>query len=287
MITDEEDSIFELARQCRNSDFFIIIISKIQKFLVACLNSITLIVCGGALTQAIVLLWLLLGYSTSTGLYGIVIPLIIAAIWGIGDGIFNTQLSALIALLFKHDMFFSESGIRYGLLGLRILLTQLSDEDLVNGRFICTTQALAECFNRDCLFRKPLHYIQFRCSLDVGDESGWAHAEAKGRRRKTKRKMSKPGRHSVAQSNSNYFDDPETMDTMPAVEQDKKLQKPLDVSCSCSKWSFCKTAKSCTRIRLAEQAILIQLHRRQKSHGEGMNMHGRGNYQVQVNFDAA
>ncbi|KAK1392595.1 putative Ion channel regulatory protein, UNC-93 [Heracleum sosnowskyi] len=68
------------------------------------LNSITLIVCGGALTQAIVLLWLLLGYSTSTGLYGIVIPLIIAAIWGIGDGIFNTQLSALIALLFKHDM---------------------------------------------------------------------------------------------------------------------------------------------------------------------------------------
>ncbi|KAK1354872.1 hypothetical protein POM88_048128 [Heracleum sosnowskyi] len=46
-------------------------------------------------------------------------------------------------------------------------------------------------------------------SLDVGDESGWAHAEAKGRRRKTKRKMSKPGRHSVAQSNSNYFDDPE------------------------------------------------------------------------------
>ncbi|KAL1822629.1 hypothetical protein ACET3Z_009407 [Daucus carota] len=68
------------------------------------LSSITLIVCGGALTQAIVLLWLLLGYSTSTGLLGTVIPLIIAAIWGIGDGIFNTQLSALIALLFKHDM---------------------------------------------------------------------------------------------------------------------------------------------------------------------------------------
>ncbi|KAK1383303.1 hypothetical protein POM88_021038 [Heracleum sosnowskyi] len=85
-------------------------------------------------------------------------------------------------------------------------------------------------------------------SLDVGDESGWAHAEAKGRRRKTKRKMSKPGRHSVAQSNSNYFDDPETMDTMPAVEQDKKLQKPLDVSCSCSKWSFYKTAKCECRV---------------------------------------
>ncbi|KAL8145413.1 kinesin-like protein KIN-4C isoform X2 [Apium graveolens] len=81
-------------------------------------------------------------------------------------------------------------------------------------------------------------------SLDEGDESGWAHAEAKGRRRKTKRKMSKPGRHSVAQSNLNYSDDPETMEMMPAVEQDTILQKMLDASCcSCSKWSFCKTAK--------------------------------------------
>lgn len=81
-------------------------------------------------------------------------------------------------------------------------------------------------------------------SLDEGDESGWAHAEAKGRRRKTKRKSSKPGRHSVAQSNSNYSDDPETIETIPAVEQDTILQKTLDViCCSCSKWSFCKTAK--------------------------------------------
>lgn len=81
-------------------------------------------------------------------------------------------------------------------------------------------------------------------SLDEGDESGWAHAEAKGRKRKTKRKMSKPGRHSVAQSNSNYSDDPETMEMIPAVEQDTIFQKMLDVSCcSCSKWSFCKTAK--------------------------------------------
>ncbi|KAK1395996.1 kinesin-like protein KIN-4C [Heracleum sosnowskyi] len=81
-------------------------------------------------------------------------------------------------------------------------------------------------------------------SLDEGDETGLAHAEAKGRRRKTKRKMSKPGRHSVSQSTLNYSDDPETMESMPAVEQDTILQKTLDASCcSCSKWSFCKTAK--------------------------------------------
>lgn len=30
-------------------------------------------------------------------------PLIMAAIWGIGDGVFNTQLSALLAILFKND----------------------------------------------------------------------------------------------------------------------------------------------------------------------------------------
>lgn len=81
-------------------------------------------------------------------------------------------------------------------------------------------------------------------SLDEGDESGWAHAEAKGRRRKTKRKISKPERRSVALSNSSYSDDPETMETMPAVNQDTILQKTSDVCCcSCSKWSFCKTLK--------------------------------------------
>lgn len=67
------------------------------------LTSITLIVSGGAFAQAIIMLWLLLKYSASTGLLGTLIPLIIAAIWGIGDGVFNTQLNALVAMLFKND----------------------------------------------------------------------------------------------------------------------------------------------------------------------------------------
>lgn len=68
------------------------------------LSSITLIVCGGAFVQAIVLLWLLLKYSIVSGVLGVVYPLLMAAMLGIGDGVFNTQLSALLAMLFKHDM---------------------------------------------------------------------------------------------------------------------------------------------------------------------------------------
>ncbi|XP_028069830.1 UNC93-like protein 3 isoform X3 [Camellia sinensis] len=68
------------------------------------LKSITLIVCAGAFIQLIVLLWLLLKYSVTSGVLGILYPLLMAAALGIGDGIFNTQLNALLGMLFKHDM---------------------------------------------------------------------------------------------------------------------------------------------------------------------------------------
>ncbi|KAL8480532.1 hypothetical protein ACS0TY_027175 [Phlomoides rotata] len=68
------------------------------------LKSITLIVVGGSLVQLIVLLWLLLNYSVSTGLLGTLFPLLVGALWGIGDGVLNTQLSALLGILFKHDL---------------------------------------------------------------------------------------------------------------------------------------------------------------------------------------
>ncbi|KAF8069340.1 hypothetical protein N665_1141s0001 [Sinapis alba] len=67
------------------------------------LSSIIFIVSGGVVAQASVFLWLLLGYRTTSGVLGTVYPLIMAAILGIGDGILNTQISALLALLFKHD----------------------------------------------------------------------------------------------------------------------------------------------------------------------------------------
>ncbi|KAM1271614.1 hypothetical protein ACFX2I_032517 [Malus domestica] len=67
------------------------------------LKSITLIVTGGALVQAVVFIWLLLFYSPSSRLHGTMNLLIMAALLGIGDGVFNTQLSALIGIFFKHD----------------------------------------------------------------------------------------------------------------------------------------------------------------------------------------
>ncbi|XVE96844.1 hypothetical protein REPUB_Repub02eG0258100 [Reevesia pubescens] len=67
------------------------------------LKSITFIVCGGAFVQAVIFLWLLLKYSATSGVLGVVYPLLMAALLGIGDGVLNTQLSALLALLFKQD----------------------------------------------------------------------------------------------------------------------------------------------------------------------------------------
>ncbi|KAF3329988.1 UNC93-like protein 3 [Carex littledalei] len=67
------------------------------------LHSITWIVSIGAFLQAFVLLWLLFGYRLTSGLMGMVNPLLMGAIWGVGDGVFNTQLSALLGLLFKDN----------------------------------------------------------------------------------------------------------------------------------------------------------------------------------------
>ncbi|KAI7994463.1 UNC93-like protein 3, partial [Camellia lanceoleosa] len=75
--------------------------------LTSSLKSITLIVCAGVFIQLIVLLWLLLKYVTS-GVLGILYPLLMAAALGIGDGIFNTQLNALLGMLFKHDMYIKD-----------------------------------------------------------------------------------------------------------------------------------------------------------------------------------
>ena len=39
-----------------------------------------------------------------SGILGTILPLLIGALWGIGDGVLNTQLSALLGILFKHDL---------------------------------------------------------------------------------------------------------------------------------------------------------------------------------------
>lgn len=71
--------------------------------LTSSLASVTLIACGGAFLQGIVLFWLLFGYSLSSGLLGSVYPLLMAAMLGVGNGVFNTQLNALVGMLFKRE----------------------------------------------------------------------------------------------------------------------------------------------------------------------------------------
>lgn len=68
------------------------------------LSSISIIVSGGALVQGAVLVWILLAHSVTAGALGILYPLLVAALWGIGDGVLNTQLSALLGILFKDDL---------------------------------------------------------------------------------------------------------------------------------------------------------------------------------------
>ncbi|CAL5387663.1 unnamed protein product [Camellia sinensis] len=70
----------------------------------------------------------------TSGVLSILYPLLMAAALEIGDGIFNTQLSALLGMLFKHDM-----------------------------RKERTTQGLAVCFDRSCVFCEPLRF--FACCV--------------------------------------------------------------------------------------------------------------------------
>ncbi|KAF8776621.1 hypothetical protein HU200_003345 [Digitaria exilis] len=70
-------------------------------YLTSGLHSATLIVSFGAIVQAVVLFWLLLFYSPMGGLFGAAAPLLIGALWGVGDGMLNTELNAVIGLLFK------------------------------------------------------------------------------------------------------------------------------------------------------------------------------------------
>uniref|UniRef100_A0A453JXN8 Uncharacterized protein n=1 Tax=Aegilops tauschii subsp. strangulata TaxID=200361 RepID=A0A453JXN8_AEGTS len=65
------------------------------------LQSATFIVSVGAILQAAVLFWLLLFHRPMGGLLGAAAPLLIGALWGVGNGVLNTQLSALLGLLFE------------------------------------------------------------------------------------------------------------------------------------------------------------------------------------------
>jgi len=70
-------------------------------YLTSGLYSATLIVSFGAIVQAVVLFWLLLFYSPMDGVLGTAAPLLIGALWGVGDGMLNTELNAVVGLMFE------------------------------------------------------------------------------------------------------------------------------------------------------------------------------------------
>ncbi|KXG23724.1 UNC93-like protein 3 isoform X1 [Sorghum bicolor] len=65
------------------------------------LYSATFIVSIGTVVQGVVLFWLLLFYSPTVGVLGTAAPLLIGALWGVGDGMLNTVLNTVLGLLFE------------------------------------------------------------------------------------------------------------------------------------------------------------------------------------------
>ncbi|XP_031485146.1 UNC93-like protein 3 [Nymphaea colorata] len=80
------------------------ICSLVSGRLTSSLISITVIISLGSFFQICVLFWMLFKYSLVAGASRTLYPLLMAALWGIGDGVYNTQINALLGMLFKHDM---------------------------------------------------------------------------------------------------------------------------------------------------------------------------------------
>ncbi|XP_027176197.1 UNC93-like protein 3 [Coffea eugenioides] len=68
------------------------------------LSTITVIVLSGAFIQTIAFLLLFVHYSMLHGVVGLLYPFLIAALLGVGDGVLNTQLSAFLGIIFKHNL---------------------------------------------------------------------------------------------------------------------------------------------------------------------------------------
>lgn len=67
------------------------------------LLSITIVMSGGIIFQAIVLFRLWLNHSFGSGAIDLINLLGMAVFWGLGNGVFNTQINALLGLFFPHD----------------------------------------------------------------------------------------------------------------------------------------------------------------------------------------
>lgn len=67
------------------------------------LLSITFIMLGGIFLHAIVLFRLCLNHSFGSGTLDLINIIGMTALWGLGDGVFMTQINAVLGILFPHD----------------------------------------------------------------------------------------------------------------------------------------------------------------------------------------
>lgn len=67
------------------------------------LLSITFIMLGGIFLHAIVLFRLCLNHSFGSGTVDLINIIGMTALWGLGDGVFMTQINAVLGILFPHD----------------------------------------------------------------------------------------------------------------------------------------------------------------------------------------
>uniref|UniRef100_N1R1A4 UNC93-like protein 3 n=1 Tax=Aegilops tauschii TaxID=37682 RepID=N1R1A4_AEGTA len=125
------------------------------------LHSATFIVSVGAIVQAVVLFWLLLFYSPVEGLLGAAIPLFIGALWGVGDGVLNTQLSALLGLLFEDVKILFYLGI----LSFLPKCSGLAGGS-TGGSSFCTVEGLAIRCHCSHLLLEPKHHTTSNAYLD-------------------------------------------------------------------------------------------------------------------------
>jgi hypothetical protein len=67
------------------------------------LVSIAIITCAGAITQALVLMIFFCKQEYMAGWTDYMLLAGLAIAWGVGDATFNTQISALLGILYPHD----------------------------------------------------------------------------------------------------------------------------------------------------------------------------------------
>ncbi|CAN6338642.1 unnamed protein product [Urochloa humidicola] len=111
-------------------------------YLTSGLYSATLIVSFGAIVQAVVLFWLLLFYSPMGGVLGAVAPLLIGALWGAGDGMMNTELNAIVGLLFEDTKEASFAQFKVWECGAVAIIFFLSPHITLQAMLIFMTAAL-------------------------------------------------------------------------------------------------------------------------------------------------